>query len=187
MPMRSDGRYFNLSDAIILIAAVAVGLALAKPATDTLAARKPALTGTSVAPPPSCVLLFGTPTLAACALATVGISLRRPRPSLPHLARSPGFIANASGLLGVAFACLHYLVQVLIGFGSAPMKYVHLLALMIPGSVAYFVMGAALAMALRGDWLPRPTWVDWLGWVFGLAWIGLALFSWVKNYVDMLR
>jgi hypothetical protein len=29
--------------------------------------------------------------------------------------------------------------------------------------------------------------VDWLGWVFGLAWIGLALFSWVKNYVDMLR
>ncbi len=185
MPAQSHGRHFNLSDAIVLIAAVAVGLALAKPATSTLAARKPTLSGSSVSPP-FYAMLYATPILSAFALATVGLSLRRPRPPLPRLIGSPGFIANACGLLGVAVACLHYLVQVLIGFRVTPMKYVHLLDLSIPGSVAYFVLGAALSMALRGDWLPRRNWADRLGWAIGAAWIGMALTSWAKNYRDML-
>ena len=107
-------RWLRLSDAVILIAATAVGFALVRPALSVLKADPVRLMGGAAEYAIFYGLLYGTPVLVACSLALVGLSMRRPRPPLRRLAWSPGFVVNAAAVLGVFVLLLHYLGQTLI-------------------------------------------------------------------------
>ncbi len=168
-------RRFTLGDAMILVAAVAVGLAISRfgiefmwrdlsriqvPRLDTWMAWKNFLFG------PNQLAINATRfanlivlnNLVWLVLAVVLIRLRRPRPPLRALWRQPGFAACASPVVGFA-VCL-------------------LASLVIPESpVASKVFGGGLVavgplswLILRGTrtWRAEPGWIDRLGRVIGL-------------------
>jgi hypothetical protein len=180
-------RRFTLSDLVVLIAAAAFGFALLKPALSSLAARPIRLTGGAAEYAIFYGLLFGTPVLIASSLTLVALSLRPPRPPLRRLHRWPGFVVNASGILGVSVILVHYLGQTIIDPSRFSGTYMHVLSTGLPGDVGYFVLGSFLPLVLRGQWRPRPTWTDRLGWAIGVLWVAMALLTWSRLYLILMR
>src|SRR5438067_423737 len=101
-PARNQARRFTLLDAIALVAALALGLAWVQAYQRSMRAIATA-NGGAVFSFSTPIRYFGplAPFLATLALCSFGLRLLRPRPSHRQLARSPGFAALASILLGL--------------------------------------------------------------------------------------
>ncbi len=93
---RPDRRTFKITDAMVLIAATAVGLALARGAYpyDLLRPRVGSYLSWLLNGPSSCLV-------AAWAMAVVVLRLRRPRPPRRRLVRQPGFVAGVASLMAM--------------------------------------------------------------------------------------
>lgn len=180
-------RRLTLSDFIILVAAIAVGFALVRPALSYLEANPVKLMGGAADYAIFYSLLYGTPVLIACSLALVALSLRHPRPSMHRLIRSPGFVVNAAAILGLLVITLHYVGQTLIDPSRAAGTYMHVLSTGLPGEVGYFVIGSLLPLALSGHWRPRPSWTDRVCWLVGILWVIIALLSWSRLYLILWK
>ena len=101
-------RRLTLSRAAVLIAALGVGMALVRPAAKMLADR-PMQFSNKVESVVFYGLLYTTPLILTCSMVTLASALLRPRPPLRRLARWPGFVANAAGILGVLASLLPYI------------------------------------------------------------------------------
>lgn len=182
-------RRFTLIDAITLIAATAIGLALLRPALSPLKARNMGFFGRwswlewSIFH----VLLYVTPVLFAWSVASLALSLRQPRRPFRSIARSPGFVINIAAIAGVLCSSMHYVGQTAIDSGRADMIYMHVVSTGLPGDVGYFVVGSLVALALFRRLRPRPIWTDRLGWTLGWVWVGMAILSWSRVYLALLR
>ncbi len=109
-------RRFSLIDAVALIAATAIGLALQRPALIPLNARNMSFSGRWPWLESGIFhgLIYATPVLFAWSVATLVLSLRQPRPSFRSIARSPGFVMNTAAIAGVFCISMHYLGQTAI-------------------------------------------------------------------------
>jgi len=159
---RTVARRFTLADAMILVAATAVGLALAPVLATSGRARGMALKLDQHA-------LMGL--LISWTIALLVLRLRRPRPRLRRLAVQPGFIAGAAAsatlaMLGPLIGLASYL-STLKGRGGDVRD---LVVLIIP-QVGFAVAGAWLAVALSGRRRPEPGWIDGLGRFVGALWL----------------
>lgn len=163
-----DRRRFTITDAMVLIAATALGMALMRVVyEDGLGPRSRDYVRWLLRGPPTCLA-------ASVALALIILRMRRPRPRGRRLVIQPGFVASVASL-----------VALIVGIGcSAFFQAVHTV---LPGQTfAYplavhwawgigpcpgFVLGACLGLWLSGRWAPERSWIDRAGRALGLFWI----------------
>ena len=171
-------RNFTLVNALILVAATAIGLALLRPALDDLSGLGTALTidwsWEGAATGFFWGLLFAPPFLVAWSLAVLVLILRRPRTR----ANSPGFVMTAAAVAASVPVIVSYLTQSPL----RPLNYVRVLTKDLPYTVSNFVIGSAVALALVSRLMPRPDWTDRLAWALGLAWVLYAFLGWPRSY-----
>jgi hypothetical protein len=180
-------RRLTLTDAVVLIAATAVGLTLLRPALSTPRARQPYGKWQEIEYSVYHCQLYGTPILCAWSVATSALSFRQPRPSIRRLVRGPGFVVNSAAIMGASCILVHYLCLIAIDPNHRAGTYMHIASTGLPSHVGYFVVGAFLALALCRRFLPGPMWTDRLGWCLGFVWIGMALLSWSRLYLMTLK
>jgi hypothetical protein len=185
----TTGRSFHLRDGLILIAAIAIGFAAARRALRHFASdRYPVLVG-PFATRLFYGLLYATPIIIACSTATLLLAGLRRRP-LRRLSRQPGFMANAGGLAGVIAVLAPGLIETAVAAGRDPesaamlfgKRYVLVLSYSSVPYVWCFVLGAVLPSILRGEWRPRPEWLDRLGWLLGSMWCIMATLLWAQQF-----
>ncbi len=181
MRQRAVHQRLTLSTIALLIAAIALGLALAMPASRHLDDQSGKWSVLFHA------RLHATPVILLCSLTTLGLSLRWPRPPLKRLARWPGFVANAAGILGV-FVMLPFFIGMAISQAKSielMSIYVNFVAYGFPSKVGFFVIGALLPSMIRRDCCPRPTWEDQLGWWLGMLWIFMSLLTLAEDFLPL--
>jgi hypothetical protein len=171
-------RRFQISDAMILIAATAVGLGITRallPDFENFGMR-----GTSS---PELNRFFRImyllnaigPTLVVWTIAVLVLGLIKPRRRLRRLFRQPGAAACASAT--VAIAILTVLVLVLWIRGSAAASIPTLFS-GYGQIVSYAILGGWLILCLTGQWRADPNWLDRLGRLIGLCWFTFTIVSW---------
>jgi hypothetical protein len=203
----ATGRRFLLSDAIMLVVATAVGLAVVRPyyATMKLLDWVPPIP--SAAPFNGWIkglwgcLVLAAPLAMAWTLAILGLRFRRPRDRWSRLVRQPGLVAGlmaalvlAWRLVGFAIMCVRVDGQknlsiltvrhgALSGYwGGWPPPYLlfetdHYLDTMATIGVA--VASSWILMLASGRWRPERSWIDRAGRALGWFWIAiLPLTSW---------
>ena len=145
-------RRFLTSDAMILIAATAIGFAESRDLTDDLLELS---------------LMATICLLVSWSIACLLIRLRYPRPPLGRLVNQPGASACLSG--GVPSAFLH-----ILAFWDRP-RFMGYLA----GSafLSGFAVAAVWLVQMIGRELePEAGWVDRLGVALGLGWVAIFLY-----------
>lgn len=167
-------RRFNLGDAMILVAAVALMLALRPKEPDPARAFReirthsqqpylelPVVTARFLVAPWLCL----TAGYFAC-------RLTRPRPPWERIREQPGFVAAAVALALAAWnvGCL-MLSHWRRASDRSPADGVWQLIPAIPPAI----IGGWMALRLLGRWAPEPGWIDRLGRVLGWGWIALYL------------
>jgi hypothetical protein len=181
-------RPFGIADALIVIAAIALGLTVTRSLVPGLT---PQMLWDAFAAIPQAELTFWgvmagaaeagsllvIPTYTFTTLACLAMRLRAPRPAQHRFVRQPG-----------AMACLA--VTCTIALATGPVVAIRMYAASEnPGSqdfiVAVYMVAAFLgvgivscwtAMALSGRWRPERTWIDRLGRLIGLGWVVSAGF-----------
>lgn len=127
---------------------------------------------------------YSGPLLVPWAGLVVLLTLWKPWPSLRNAVGRPGFVASLAVILaavdatvGVALCGDPKLSSLFVGYTQA--------AFMMTTQAGTVIFGAWLALALSGRGRPGPTWVDRLGCVVGLGYLGinaLLHFAWRVIY-----
>jgi hypothetical protein len=184
----AEKRHFTLIDAVALIAATAIGFALARAALTLLTAR-----GMRSLARPRWIqygalhgMLWTIPVLFALSIAILALSLRQPRPRSRLIIRSPGFVMNIAAISGVFCVSLHHMGEMALDPGRVDVIYVQMVSSRLPGDVGYFVAGSLVALALFGRLRPRPIWTDRLAYSIGWLWVGMTLLHWARVYLHLL-
>jgi hypothetical protein len=94
---------------------------------------------------------------------------------------------NTAAIAGVFCLSMHYVGQTAIDPSRADMTYMHVVSTALPGDVGYFVVRSLVALALFRRLRPRPIWTDRLCWTLGWIWVGMAILTWSRLYLVLLR
>jgi hypothetical protein len=168
-------RDFTLADAMILVAATAVGFALIRSGGMDLSP-----TSTKGALKYVNLVLAATwasfPFLMTWTPAILILSLIPPRPGLRRLFRQPGVAACGSATLVIAIELIPFLLfATTIGVESAMRRgflvRMNLLVLTYGRNVPFAIEGAWATLVLSGFWRRRRTWIDRLGIILGVVWV----------------
>jgi hypothetical protein len=157
-------RRFYLSDAIILVAAIAVGLALGKTAYLDCYPRRPIPAAFRLHYVISCGHHAAFYCLASLTVAFLPLRLMRPRHLFSRLIVEPGFVASFSA------------TAVLVMAGIPIMKSANGASLPAFAFVISLTAGMTVAMAwgilwFSGCWKREPGWVGGMGLALGASWI----------------
>lgn len=154
-------RPFRMSDAMILIAATAIGFAEARGLlVDHDASRLPTMY--------LAALSLATTLLPAWSIAFLVIRLRRPRPSLVLLWRQPGAIACLMSAIPTVFLHLLYLLLKVPGMAADGPLLPYLISFMAGG---FSVSAAWSVQKPDHGWNSEPGWIDRGGIVLGSLWV----------------
>jgi hypothetical protein len=208
----TTGRKFLLSDAIVLVAATATGLAVVRPyyATMRLLDWTPPIP--QAAPFNGWIkglwgcLILAAPLVTAWTLAILGLRLRRPRDRWSRLVRQPGLVAGLMAalvlswrLIGFATMCIRiigrqelWILNVRHGALSGalmgwPPRHLlfetdHYLDTM--ATIGMAVASSWILLLMTGLWRPERSWIDRAGRALGSFWImALPLTSWWDFHV----
>ena len=196
-------RRFTLLDAMVLIAATAVGFSLAR--TYSLAVLNNELRPYPFIPRVLLTvwvyILAAIPVTAMWSIAVFGLCLRRPRRPLRQLARQPGFVANGAVTLVSLVRLGGFLTLMARTIGnrfytlSLGVSDAFSVTVSYPGPVntatvynsAYFastafgistaVAAVWLLLAVSRRWRSQPDWLDRLGRALGVYWVAVIPFS----------
>ena len=171
-------RPFTISDAMILIAATAVGLTgnrwagwsipLHLPAADPVALRYSLMIEEAEI---ACI-----PCLAAWTLAFPVLRLRMPRPRLRRVMSQPGMMACSAACLGLAINAGWILIHRVV-YPSHPVYDLFYLngnhITKYAERAGFLIVGSWFALAVTRGWHPVACWIDRLGRALGLAWAGM--------------
>jgi hypothetical protein len=169
-PDQRQRRLFTLGDAMILIIALALGLAVARPVISSLAFKIRSLPtnyfrslGAALALARTlnlmllCFLYFMLP-------AFVILRLKRPRAPLRSVIRQPGFVACAA-------PCAVFLASLLFALLGAS----GLAGRIIETSIRVLLVAAAplawVSLIATRRWYPEPSWIDRFGRLLGASWM----------------
>ena len=193
---RGESRRFNLGDAMILVAASALGLAVAPALFDgwrygIVDAHLYPFARRDILHQLIALLVWASsrlglillPMLAAWTLVVVLLRLRWPRPVPRRMARQAGMIACAAAILGMALAVTELaIVSAFAGF-TPGRQLQWLLSAWLRGTAPQVGMAVAAARLAHATILGRRPAADaidrlgrWLGWL----WVALApIFGWM--------
>ncbi len=161
----------NLVDGMISIAALAAGLGLGRAAIVEDRLRRPLPPSLRLVQTLLAVHSYALACVLMLTLAWLIIRLRRPRPKLRDLAFQPGMVACSFA----AFASAVELCVMVFMTPARPARlssYFPFFAMM----GAFGVITGWSSLALVGRWRPERGWIDRLGWLLGLCWLGLTVF-----------
>jgi hypothetical protein len=159
-------RRFTLLDAMVLVAATAIGLAACKTILPDVRRTEQASAAATIL-------------LAAWSWATLVLSMQRPRPSLRRRMSWPGHAACIAASLATVMTGLAYLLHLakfeltgnsLVRIGEAP--------LICSIAAAPAVLASWLTLALGRRWRREENWIGWLGRTLGIGWILVFLATW---------
>lgn len=179
--MTSSTRRFTILDAMLLVAAVASGIAVERATDYDLHARL--VRGRTRGGEIVAVLDYAQskylPFAMTGTIALMASRLIPPRASFPRLARQPG-----------AVAC--FVATLTISILAAWVASVHLFR---PGRyhrpfglwgyclyVSFAVISGWSCLALSGRWRAEPSWVDRAGRLIGMVWIGSLIIVFSREY-----
>jgi hypothetical protein len=121
-----------------------------------------------------------TPYLAALTAAVLVVRLRQPRPSLRRIGRQPGMVASTTATAAMAIGGVW--IGSLLAAGSRFIR-VETIFVGYAQEVSFAVLGAWVALAISGRWRAEARWIDRLGRLVGLTWIGVTVVSWARYYL----
>jgi hypothetical protein len=177
-------RRFSVLDAMILVAATAVGFGAIRTCSseyynNVLWPYRPMpaaswLSWSAVVLSHSAFCLSPLP--AAWTVAALVLRLRAPRPPLARLMRQPGAVAGVAATLVIALGIGHYLSDLpRSSWHDAPFEYTN------------YALGCAVAagwliLALSRRWRAEPSWLDRLGRGLGVYWIGMVPLTFCRTF-----
>jgi hypothetical protein len=167
-------RRFTILDALALVAAVGIGLALARAYQSSMDS---AAAGVAMTYPLSIRWFGPAPLLVSLTLTLFVLRLIGPRPQYERLVGSPGFAACYAAALGLAITALTVVMQ----FGTNYLHYsrsslhLHFLMMRSVTFAAPSVAGAWLTLGLLGWWRRERDWVEVSGIVLGFDWLVLLV------------
>jgi hypothetical protein len=187
---RSLHRRFNLLDAMILIVAAAVGLALTRftlhdPNSNS---APPTPTAPTVAPTshslPALVELRQIittvvrssvsvyPSIMTFTIATLFLRFRQPRPPFRLIFRQPGVVGCSAAVLALMVAILTLTPSTIHSYGYPNFHgWLFNVWLLVSRGAGMTIAGAWLTLSLGRRWRPEQSWVDRMGRVLSVAWI----------------
>jgi hypothetical protein len=187
-------RSFRVSDALVLIAATALGLAVTRedwpyylecfsPGGD--AYRSPGFRGfVNFLSELRWVVYSASHFVAVWSLTILGLWLREPRRRLRLLTRQPGIVAMVAAVVVVSVRVVNLAVMLAIHVALEPERDIRTLydfmaePPLIPSEAGCAVAAAWIIQGLGGRWHAEPTWLDRTGRALGLFWIGTIPISW---------
>jgi hypothetical protein len=190
--MAIEWRPFRLSDALVLIAALGFGLGLL---VWTLGFDPHALIPIHFSSFPNFVgsLCFDLPQVvpplaAPLTAAILVLSLRRPRPPLRRVRRSPGLVGC---FVALVFLILDGAIRAIVAAkGHAFFRSVSLLEFIFDAlditlaiEVGLCVLAAWTTLLVSGCWRPSPCWQDRLGRGLSILWIAGYFAKHVYDYL----
>jgi hypothetical protein len=158
-------RRFTLADGMILVAATAVGLAMARAYDPRFSAP---------GPPGFLKLGWGEPAcvVAALALALILLRARRPQPRLRHMLLRPGMAAccalAAAVTVAIVFDVTHFVLHP-SALNAAQVLF-NSIWYSAAGKIPWAVGGAWLTLTILGRWRPATSWLERAGRGVGLYW-----------------
>jgi hypothetical protein len=175
-------RRFTIGDAMILIAATAIGFAGSASFYRELAPGMDSFDGswanTRQRSTELAVLMI--PCLIAWTVTLIIIRLRQPRSSWRRLSREPGMTAGLAALLPLSFTAVVIPVLIFhasrtgrlpVGFWSKfPGNLMELFFVPAP-VIGLCVLVAWVMLVLQGQWRSRREWIDQAGRLVGSLWI----------------
>jgi hypothetical protein len=167
-------RRFTISDAILLVAATAVGLSQVRGILGDLGTFHWGRWKVAQFDYARSLIDVVVPILAVWTIAFLPIRLRRPRPGLRVLVRQPGVTACYAALIPllILLAWVALIPPFIPVEPDVPLAIVQNSEAMVSA-----VLGAWLILWLGGLSRPEPGWIDRLGKIIGALWIGqLILF-----------
>jgi hypothetical protein len=175
--VRIPARRFTILDAIVLVAAMAPGLAVLR--ARGLEFWAPRGGGLQLVLDYAYLLLLAIrPFLMGLSSAALILGLIRPRHEARLLFRQAGMAASAAATLGMAADILPYLAFKAIArwiTGGGDNFVLAFLRVQYAWSIPVAIEGAWAALALGGRWRRGRGWVDGLGIRLGVAWIALQV------------
>ncbi len=166
-------RLFTVLDAMILVAATAVGFAVIRGCSPEFYTYP----YTPIPPPPwlnwSARVFSGwasyvSPLPAAWTLAALMLRLRSPRPSMRRLMRQPGAVSSSAATLLILLGCVHYLLDLNNpSWHDIPFEFT---VFSLGGGVA----SAWLTLALSMRWRAERSGIDRLGRALGVYWLAMV-------------
>lgn len=177
-----DSRYrpFTIADAMILVAATAIGFGVDRipnwivfPDLGTRGnAGSRAFTYSQAI---SQIQLGSVPFLTAWTIAFPALRLRRPRPAIRRCLREPGMVACCGASVGVLVNALWVLVLTLAFYPDPTVDFFYRSndVKVYAVQVGFAVIGSWTGLVLIRGWTPIPCWIDRLGRVLGLLWISM--------------
>lgn len=170
-------RKFTVLDALALIAAVGIGLALARAYQSSMDSAAAATGGAMTYP--FRIRWFGRPAplLVSLTLTLFALRLIGPRPRYRRLVGSPGFAACYAAAVGLAITAVTIAMELgtgYLGYRRNPL-YLHFLMMRSVTFAAPSVAGVWVALGLLGRWRRHRgrDWVEVSGIVLGIGWLVL--------------
>jgi hypothetical protein len=167
---RPTYRPFTLGDSMILIAALALGLAIARPAMAMIVdsihtvAQSHFRTLAGAVQLGRVLIVVLVNFLMFLLPAFLIVRLKRPRPALRLMMDQPGF----AGCAAVAAVVLVAIPLSLLAPSGAGQLFIESAAqILLPGAVPL----AWVWMIARSRWNPEPNWIDRLGRILGVLWM----------------
>lgn len=189
-------RRFTLLDAMILLAATAIGVQGLRVIWDgtTLGAmvrnRAGRWTPREVLALAPHAVNAAAPVVAAWSAALLALRFRRPRPSRRRLGTQPGAVACAAAVLGLTLIALDGLLGravaassegtpwLAVATGLDPWRALSMATIDFRNGAGLMVAGAWLALALGRRRRPEPSWIDRAGRAAGVYW--LLMIPWYR-------
>jgi hypothetical protein len=188
-------RRANLGDAMILIIAAALAMAITKQVDAhphfiligqvEIGANDSQAMGATL-----WIAKWISPWLFTMAGALLVIRFRQPRTRFRRIWRQPGAVASILGIVGLIFVALvslgvpplYNFMLTLRGIPDTNTNPPRELASIVGEATLYsgtLIFGSWLTLALAGRFRREPGWIDGLGIVVGSCWITAHLISWV--------
>jgi hypothetical protein len=178
-------RRFRVADAIILIAATSVGLALTCQhglinVIHEKLVQKYYPDGLLHPPEDGNLSDLGVRFLAPWSLALAGLRLVPPGPARRRLLAQPGFAATATASVLMALRLGQFSIENAVQFHGQLNNYTRIQTMTDPSPVAPAVLTAWTLMAMFGRYRPEKSWIDRAGRAIGALWIGMAIMVWCR-------
>ena len=186
-------RKFTVSDALILVGAVALAFAVMRTDylwpdfSEKLVAYSDYLNNIHH------LIFFMFPGLVSLSVAILILRLRKPRPVLRRLTRQPGWVACTVTVivLGIRTANLSSVAGVLILDlkGNSFWGWFLDVAMaddikLVPSDIGCAVAAAWTIQKIGGRWRLEPCWIDRAGRVLGTLWIATTPFAWFSYMIS---
>lgn len=182
-------RRFSISDAAVMTAATAVGLAwYATADRDIVLAHLAAAwpggpDARRVVTTLAVDAWFCWPMAFVWSLAALALSLRSPRPRLTRLMRQPGFVASCSvAVVGLLLVLPVLVADAALDFASPLTPWGHVTFDWETANAAGLAVAAGWVVSwLAGRWRPEPSWTDRMGRALGVYWVAMVpAYLWIS-------